>query len=510
MNDNPLTKALGVAAGTSALVLTGLALKYNDRAIFDEHNPGTPYRKGYPLLGTLPNLIRGKATIHDFITKAFDNADATTISVSTLGLPHSVQTIDPANVEHILKNNFENYAKGPKFNEATSDMLGHGIFNANGEQWKWQRKAASLIFNVRNFRDHFTDVFVDEMDIMCKIFDKAIDTNQIVDLHDMMFRFTLDSFVLLGFGVDIKAMTHDGKVPFAASFDELQINAFENFVDPFVNMKVALKKIFKPWEATPEYHLKVVNDFSQSVIDNRRKQLEAGEEHKDLLSRFMNARNEHGQLLNDSELRDTILNFIIAGRDTTAQALSWTFYCLAQHPRVEEKLVKEIQEYITDEVEHDSTTLYEKINAMSYSHAVFYEVLRLYPSVPGNQKYALNDDIWPDGTPIRKGDYVSWSPYSSARCEKVWGPDAKQFKPERWLMPDGSLRRENAGKWPAFHAGPRTCLGQNLATLEALVALSMLLRRYKFTMVPGQNVTYTVSLTLPMKEGFKVLIEQRK
>lgn len=122
----------------------------------------------------------------------------------------------------------------------------------------------------------------------------------------------------------------------------------------------------------------------------------------------------------------------------------------------------------------------------------------------------MNDDIWPDGTPIRKGDYVNWSPYASARCEKIWGPDARQFKPERWLNPDdGSLRRESAGKWPAFHAGPRTCLGQNLATLEALVALSMLLRRYKFTMLPGQNITYGLSLTLPMKEGFKVLVEKR-
>jgi fatty acid omega-hydroxylase len=122
----------------------------------------------------------------------------------------------------------------------------------------------------------------------------------------------------------------------------------------------------------------------------------------------------------------------------------------------------------------------------------------------------LNDDIWPDGTPIRKGDYISWSPYASARCEKIWGPDAKLFKPERWLDSDsGALRRENAGKWPAFHAGPRTCLGQNLATLEAIVALAMLLRRYKFSLIPGQNITYNVSLTLPMKEGLKVLIEKR-
>lgn len=91
----------------------------------------------------------------------------------------------------------------------------------------------------------------------------------------------------------------------------------------------------------------------------------------------------------------------------------------------------------------------------------FYEVLRLYPSVPVNEKYALDDDIWPDGTHIRKGDYILWAPYAQGRSANVWGPDAKEFKPERWFTETGDLKRESQGQWPAFHAGPRTCLGNN-------------------------------------------------
>lgn len=139
----------------------------------------------------------------------------------------------------------------------------------------------------------------------------------------------------------------------------------------------------------------------------------------------------------------------------------------------------------------------------------FYEVLRLHPSVPVNQKYALNDDVWPDGTQIRKGDYVMWSPWAEGRNEQVWGPDAKEFKPERWITAEGHLRRETQGRWPAFHAGPRVCLGQNLATLEALVVIIMLLRRYEFTLVPGQEITYLVSLTHPMKNGMKLFVNKR-
>ena len=83
--------------------------------------------------------------------------------------------------------------------------------------------------------------------------------------------------------------------------------------------------------------------------------------------------------------------------------------------------------------------------------------MRLHPSVPSNVKVALEDDVLPDGSPVKKGDSISWSPYAMGRSEKIWGPDAKSFKPERWLQENGDLKRESAGRWPAFHAGPRIC-----------------------------------------------------
>lgn len=136
------------------------------------------------------------------------------------------------------------------------------------------------------------------------------------------------------------------------------------------------------------------------------------------------------------------------------------------HPRVERKLLEEISQFISDDDIHDPVAIYEKIKNMTYAHAVFYEVLRHYPSVPLNQKYALNDDIWPDGTHIKKGDYILWCPYVQGRSEKVWGADAKEFKPERWITPEGEIRRESQGKWPAFHAGPRVCLGTTLSSFK--------------------------------------------
>lgn len=93
--------------------------------------------------------------------------------------------------------------------------------------------------------------------------------------------------------------------------------------------------------------------------------------------------------------------------------------------------------------------------------------------------------------------------------EFIWGDDAKKFNPDRWFNADGSLRNESQYKWISFHGGPRTCLGQNLATLEALVTMILLVRKYKFSLVADQKITYQVSLTLPMKYGMKVTVEKR-
>ncbi|CAO3597574.1 unnamed protein product [Absidia cylindrospora] len=507
--DNKILKSFGFAGSAAAVALTYLTLKYNDRVVFDAPRPNTVHKKGLPLVGSTFSLLANLEEINHFLLDAFETTGAKTITISAVGLPRGVQSIDPLNIEHVLKHNFENYVKGVLFHNSTVHLLGHGIFNANGAQWRYQRKAGSLIFNVKNFRDHFTDVFVKELVLVQGIFNKAIENKLVVDFHETMYKFTLDSFVLLGFGAQVNALTTEGKVPFAESFDELQKNSFDrfmNFLEP-VNRKFS--ETFMPWKPTVASHQKVIDGFATSVIQKRRAQLAAGEVHKDLLSRFMETTNENGEPLNDKELRDTIMNFIIAGRDTTAQTLSWLLYNVMLHPEVEEKLVQAIHTHVPVELEQDSPALYEAIKDMKYAYAVLYETLRLHPSVPVNQKQALKDDVLPDGTPIKSGDVFLWSSYSLGRNKDIWGADAKEFKPERWFTEEGELKRESQGKWPAFHAGPRVCLGQNLATLEALVAVCVLLRRYKFSLVPNQNVTYQVSLTMPMKYGLKVTIDPR-
>ncbi|KAF7721306.1 hypothetical protein EC973_004948 [Apophysomyces ossiformis] len=467
----------------AAAILTILAFRYPDRALFHEWPQHVPVKKGFPIVGSLPYIRKNKERIHDFIMGVFAELDTMTFAISSLGIPQRIITIDPRNVEHILKDNFENYVKGSHSIELTKDLLGDGIFNANGEHWS---------------------VFVEELQTISHY---VLDKNKVVDFHDLMYKFTLESFVRIGFGVQLNIACSQEAVPFAVSFDALQCNSMARGLNPLWRLTEKLG-----WGRGPtiQDHTDTVNNFAANIIKQRRDHIAQGEEYHDLLSRFMQARNENKEQLDDAELRDVILNFIIAGRDTTAQALSWTFYNLMLHPRVQDKLLKEIHQKMPVDIENtDAASLFETIKNMTYAHAVFYEILRLHPPVPGNVRCALRDDTLPDGTPVKKGDEVSWNSYSLGRSEKIWGENAKQFYPERWINSDGSLRRESQGQWPVFHAGPRICLGQNLATLEALIAITYLLKQYKFSLVPGQDITYQLSLTLPMKNGVKMCVERR-
>ncbi|KAG2233379.1 cytochrome P450 [Thamnidium elegans] len=505
---------ISIAAAVVVCFSAFLFYKYPDSGFLDPPRKSIPYKKGLPLLGNLVETVINIDRYYEYVCDIYEELDTFTFRFTQPLIPSLTNTVDPKNVEHILKTNFENYEKGPYFNKLMYDLVGNGIFGTDGEVWRVQRKVASRIFHVKNFRDKFTRVFLDQINIAAMhVFDKAAEENQVIDFHDIMLRFTMDSFAQIGFSVQLNSLI--SRAEFADSFDALQMHAFRRFLIPFTDTIERIKHYTHYWaeRKSIQQHVSTVNSFAYGIIQERRKKdlLHHDEDSdSDLLHRFMTCKNVDGNYLSDTDLRDTVLNFIIAGRDTTALALSWTFYNLLMHPEIEEKVLQEVQHYITDDIESDPVRLYETVQKMTYTHAVFYEVLRLYPSVPGEQKEALNDDVWPDGTQIRKGDQISWQPFVQGRITGIWGADAKEFKPQRWISDEGSLIRVSPYQWTAFNAGPRVCLGQNLATLEAIIAISFMLKRYKFKRVEGHQVIILNLITLSMKDGMKITVEKRQ
>jgi fatty acid omega-hydroxylase len=287
------------------------------------------------------------------------------------------------------------------------------------------------------------------------------------------------------------------KIPFAIAFDRCQSTVDYRFFSPFW----AIEEFFNFRKRQQHLQdIQTLRSFGLDIIKKRRSDTQENES-PDILTYFMKIKSDDGSKFTDKQLCDYVLNFIIAGRDTTAQALSWCIYEVSRHPEVEKKLLEEIYEFVgMDDIS------YEKIKEMKYANAVFNETLRLYPSVPKNIKEARVNEVLPNGTKVKKGCMVVWSPYIMGRTEAIWGPDACEFKPERWL---NMTKPVSASEYPVFHAGPRTCLGKSLAELEGVFVLVSLLREFKITVCKDQIITYANSLTLPMKYGIKCQVEKR-
>ncbi|CAM8938994.1 unnamed protein product [Rhodiola kirilowii] len=435
--------------------------------------------KTWPVFGAALEQLINYDRMHDWLVKYL--AESKTVVVP---MPFTTYTYiaDPENVEHILRTNFANYPKGEVYHSFMEVLLGDGIFNVDGDLWRKQRKTASFEFASKNLRDFSTVVFREYSLKISNILREASVTNRQVDMQELLMRMTLDSICKVGFGVEIGTLAPDlPENSFARAFDTANIIVTLRFIDPLWRIK---KFLNVGSEALLDRSIKIIDEFTYSVIWKRKAEIDeiqsTSHDNKmkhDILSRFIELSKDPENILNEKSLRDVVLNFVIAGRDTTATTLSWAVYMVMTHEEVADKLYSELKTFEHDRANEENVTLiendpedaesfnqktaqfaelltYESLGKLYYLHAVLTETLRLYPAVPQDPKGVLNDDILPDGTKVKAGDMVTYVPYSMGRMEYNWGPDATFFKPERWLK-DGTFQNASPFRFTAFQAGPR-------------------------------------------------------
>lgn len=351
---------------------------------------------------------------------------------------------------------------------------------------------------------------------LCLILKKAKDQAEPVDLQDLMLRLTFDNICGLAFGRDPQTCVlglSDNR--FATAFDRATEATLQRFILPEVLWKV------KKWlrlglEVSLSRSLVHVEDHLSNVIEKRKVELlsqqKDGTLHDDLLTRFMKKKESY----TDKFLQHVALNFILAGRDTSSVALSWFFWLVIQNPKVEEKILREIctilMETRGDDMAKwlDEPLDFEEVDRLVYLKAALSETLRLYPSVPEDSKHVVADDVLPDGTFVPAGSSVTYSIYSAGRLKSTWGEDCMEFRPERWLSLDGTkFIMHDSFKFVAFNAGPRICLGKDLAYLQMKSIAAAVLLRHRLVLVPGHQVEQKMSLTLFMKNGLKVNVHER-
>ncbi|GLJ25956.1 hypothetical protein SUGI_0497640 [Cryptomeria japonica] len=470
-----------------------------------------------PVAATIVGHILNFKRIHDFYADHHYRYKTYRLAYPT----HSyVYTTDPANVEYILRTNFTNYGRENFNHEIMADLLGDGIFTVDGEKWKQQRKLSSLEFSTKILKDFSSVVFRKCAVELSGILLEACRTNKIVEMQGLLLKSTMDSICKVGFGIEMNSLSKSNsgsEASFARAFDTANGMVLWRYLD--ITWK--FKRYFNIGsEAILRESIETVDDFIYKIIQSRRQEISAqnGNEKPDLLSRFIRLSEEGPEKLSDKYLRDIMLNFIIAGRDTTAVTLAWFIFLLCKNPGAEEKILQEIHDVVE---ENECGSLAESISMfaqglthrvldkMHYLHASLSETLRLYPAVPVDAKHVDSDDTLPDGYGMKKGDLVNYVPYSMGRMEYLWGIDAKEFKPERWLE-NGVFQSQSPFKFTAFQAGPRICLGKEFAYLQMKIVAAVLLRFFKFEAVEGKEVTYQPSLTLHMNEdGLNVHIKCR-
>ena len=490
----------------------------------------------WPVVGSLPGLLQNRLRMHDWIVDNLRKAGGT-YQTCICAIPflaskqgHVTVTCDPKNLEHILRTRFDNYPKGPHWQAAFHDLLGDGIFNSDGETWLVQRKTAALEFTTKTLRNAMARWVTRSIKgRLWPILAEAEELHRAVDLQDLLLRLTFDNICGLAFGKDPETLSPGLPLnPFATAFDNATEATLQRCIFPQVIWKIR-KLLGGGMEVDLRESVVKIEKYLAEIIALRRLELSvqsqesrAGDEvnisqqpHDDLLSRFMRKKDGDGKAYSDSFLQDVALNFILAGRDTSSVAMSWFFWLIIQNPQVEDKIIGEICEVLTNSRGNDPSKwieeplVFEEVDELVYLKAALSETLRLYPSVPQDLKYVLEDDTLPDGTFVPRGSSISYSIYSVGRMESIWGPDCLQFKPERWIRNGRFEPPRDSFKFVAFNGGPRICLGKDLAYLQMKSIVAGILLRHRISLDPGNPVEQKMSLTLFLKHGLQVFLEPR-
>lgn len=458
-------------------------------------------------------------------------------------VPHTVLfTADEVNLKYVLHGNFKNYVKGKVIEDWLGDWLGEGVFVVDGPKWKVHRKLMSNMFS-RNLLRYSAAIMKQKLLDILGDMKNSIDASATVretstsdghcrkyvqiDFKDLMSRLFFDVTSVVAFGVDLNTVLNDTKEihPFFTAFDKM-VYLFDrrstDFLFPIKRMLgIGSERVIAELICQ-------MDDFAMNLIAERRMNMEKGihsnpvtstsartngddkdktrcQGNFDLLTKYIEYAQKANEDLSNKELKDVIVNVMFAGRDTSSSTMSWAFYELERNLDVKEKVVREVASICGTGA--DAEYSFETMNELKYTHSVILEVLRLHPVVPENIRHAVNADTLPDGTRVPPGAGVAFSPYTMGRNEDVWGKDAAEFKPERFF----GENEPSSFKFPAFHAGPRICIGKPLALINMKMVLSILLSSdIEFEDRFGHSGDYNYAIIMSMKDSFPMEICHRR
>ena len=386
--------------------------------------------------------------------------------------------VAPAAVERVLQGNWTNYPKG-FFYKRLSVFTGQGLFTSEGDLWLKQRRLAQPAFHRARIED-LAPLMSQTVDEMCERWARE-PTDEPFDVAEEMMQLALQVAGRALFGADL----HGAR---AVEFHHLMNAAMlhvEHRFNPLSlpeNVPTRRNQRFKAVKAK-------LDDWIIGIAKSRRAGHERGD---DLLQLLIEARDEEtGEPMSDRQLADEVITLLVAGHETSADALAWGFSLLAKNPEKRAQLESEAATL------NGNLPAFTDLQRLPYARMVFEESLRLYPPIWALARQAKNEDSV-GGYKIQAGGDVVVPPFLTHRHPEVW-PNPEAFEPHRFA-PDEVKKRPKFSYYP-FGGGPRLCIGQSFALMEGQIALSVIAARFRLELAPHEKLEMYPSLALRPRGG---------
>lgn len=331
----------------------------------------------------------------------------------------------------------------------------------------------------------------------------------------MLERFAFDNVSRLAFNVDPGCLAGHGSGEselFMRAFEEATTLSSRRFMYAIPWLWNVKKLLSIGSEKRLKESIRIVHNFTDEIIRSKLQDNHSAKlDHDDLLSRFISS-NDGSSSRDCNFLRDVVISFILAGRDTTSSGLSWFFWLLSVNPNVLKKIRSEITAVRVKVGKRVGDTYgFDELKEMNYLHGAISESLRLYPPVPMDRRVCLNNDVLPDGTCMKRDWFVTYHTYAMGRMESIWGNDCLEFRPERWIDENGLYKPDSSFRFAVFHAGPRMCLGKEMAYIQMKSIAACVVEQFDVDVLGKETrPEFLLSVTLRMKYGLKVKVKAKQ
>jgi len=398
------------------------------------------------------------------------------------GVREAIVTTNPAVIQHVLKTNSENYHKSEIQVKRMGHFLGKGLLTSHGEVWRTQRRLIQKGFE-RKQLDILSSLMQDSLAESLKDFDRQARMGP-VDIYPRLMKITFEMVGRSLFGAhlkeeDIALISHT-----IATVQEFLVRqTIQPYLNPWFGVSGELRR-----------HEEMRTRADGILLEYIRQRRQEAPGH-DLLQILMDARYSDGEGMSDELVLSESMQLLVAGHETSSNALSWLLYLLSSRPDCLERLRQEF-----DSVLGGAPLVYSDVPKFEFAAQVIQEALRLYPPFWMVDRMALSDDRVGDLV-IPRGSTVVVFVYGVHHSPQYW-PNPESFDPERFSKSNGM--QHPAFAYLPFGAGPRGCIGGNYATLQILMILSVLLRRYDLQLAPGQTIEARPMVILRPKHGIRM------